>query len=131
MLPGYVAGHYSYDEVHIDLGRLADFAGARFYRDEAVGLDRDARKVLCANRPPVPYDLLSINIGSTPQMRDVAGAAELAVPVKPIPASTSAGWQLLRAHRASAAGHCASPWSAAGPAASSWRCRCSTGCATN
>ena len=33
MLPGYVAGHYSFDDVHIDLGRLAAFAGARFYRE--------------------------------------------------------------------------------------------------
>jgi selenide,water dikinase len=84
MLPGYVAGHYSYDEVHIDLARLAQFAGARFYRAEAVGLERGAGKVLCRNRPPVPYDLLSINIGSTPEMANVAGAEQYAVPVKPI-----------------------------------------------
>lgn len=84
MLPGYIAGHYSYDEVHIDLAKLARFAGARFFRDEALGLDRDAGKVLCRNRPPVPYDTLSINIGSTPQMGNVPGAAEHAVPVKPI-----------------------------------------------
>jgi len=84
MLPGYIAGHYSFDDVHIDLRRLAEFAGARYYRDEAVGIDRAARKVLCRNRPPVPYDALSINIGSTPQLARVAGAAEHAVPVKPI-----------------------------------------------
>jgi selenide, water dikinase len=84
MLPGYIAGHYSYDEVHIDLSKLARFAGARFFRDEAVGLDRTSRRVLCRKRPPVPYDTLSINIGSTPQMSRVAGADEHAVPVKPI-----------------------------------------------
>ena len=84
MLPGYVSGHYSYDEVHIDLARLAVFAGARLYRDEVVGIDRAAGKVLCRNRPPVPYDRLSINIGSTPRLSGVAGAAEFAVPVKPI-----------------------------------------------
>ncbi len=84
MLPGYVAGHYSFDDVHIDLGRLAAFAGARFYRDEVVGIDRAARTVLCRNRPPVPYDRLSINIGSTPQMGAVDGAADHAVAVKPI-----------------------------------------------
>ena len=73
MLPGYIAGHYSFADVHIDLRRLAEFAGARYYRDEVVGLDRNARRVLCRHRPPVPYDVLSINIGSTPQLGHVAG----------------------------------------------------------
>jgi selenide,water dikinase len=84
MLPGYVAGHYDYDAVHIDLSRLAMFAGARLYRDEVVGLDRAQRTVLCRNRPPVPYDVLSINVGSTPQLGGVPGAAQNAVAVKPI-----------------------------------------------
>ena len=84
MLPGYVAGHYDYDAVHIDLSRLAVFAGARLYRDEVIGLDRINKKVLCRNRPPVPYDQLSINIGSTPQLMQVPGANEHTVAVKPI-----------------------------------------------
>src|SRR3990172_3492213 len=46
MLPGYIAGHYGYDEVHIDLGTLARFANARFYRDEAMGLHLAARQVI-------------------------------------------------------------------------------------
>ena len=94
MLPGYIAGHYDYDEVHIDLSRLAQFAGARFLRDEAVGLDLDARSVRCRDRPPVRYDRLSINIGSTPQMDNVAGALEHAVPVKPI-SGFDARWRSL------------------------------------
>ena len=84
MLPGYIAGHYSFDEVHIDLRRLAEFAGARYFRDEVTGIDRSARTVLCRQRPPVPYDVLSINIGSTPRLDTVAGAGEHVVPVKPI-----------------------------------------------
>ncbi len=94
MLPGYIAGHYGYDEVHIDLDRLARFAGARFLRDEAVGLDRGAGRVLCRERPPVAYDRLSINIGSTPQMAGVAGAAQHVVPVKPIH-GFDVRWRLL------------------------------------
>ncbi|MBE0487536.1 MAG: selenide, water dikinase SelD [Halomonas sp.] len=84
MLPGYVAGHYTYDDVHIDLRRLAEYAGARFFRDEAIGIDHDAQTIHCRSRPPVPYDWLSINIGSTPSMNSVSGAGEHAVPVKPI-----------------------------------------------
>ena len=84
MLPGYVAGHYDYDDVHIDLSRLCVFAGARLFKDEVIGIDRASHKVLCRNRPPVPYDQLSINIGSTPQLSGVPGAADHAVAVKPI-----------------------------------------------
>ena len=84
MLPGYVAGHYDFDAVHIDLGRLAVFAGARLYHDAVVGIDRTNRKVLCRNRPAVPFDVLSINLGATPQAHGVPGALEHAVAVKPI-----------------------------------------------
>ncbi len=84
MLPGLIAGHYEYDETHIDLGPLSQFAGARLYHDEAVGLDLESKKILCRSRPPVPYDLVSINIGSTPTLDPVPGAAESVVPVKPI-----------------------------------------------
>ena len=84
MLTGYIAGHYDFDEVHIDLRRLAEFAGARYFHDEVTGVDRGARRVLCRTRPPVPYDVLSINVGSTPQLAGIKGAAEFAVPVKPI-----------------------------------------------
>ena len=84
MLPGYVAGHYDYDDVHIDLRRLAEFAGARFFRTEAVGLNRQAHELYCSDRPAIPYDRLSINIGSTPKLNDAGGSGEHVVAVKPI-----------------------------------------------
>ncbi len=84
MLPGYVAGHYRHDEVHIDLPRLAAFAGAALRHDAVIGLDRNMRHVLCRSSPPIHYDFLSINIGSTPQVARVPGAFEHSVPVKPI-----------------------------------------------
>jgi selenide,water dikinase len=96
MLPGYVAGHYTFEECHIDLGRLARFAGARLIRDEAIGLDRARRFVQCRAHPPIRWDLLSIDIGSAPRSGDVPGAAEHTIAVKPI-AQFAARWEALLA----------------------------------
>ena len=100
MLPGYVAGHYSYDEVHLDLVRLCVYAGARFVRAQLTGIDREARQVLLHGRPPLDYDLLAINTGSTPQLAQVQGAAEHAIAVKPIAAFNARWLQLLANVRA-------------------------------
>lgn len=94
MLPGYVAGHYSYDDVHIDLCRLCAATGARFIQAEVIGLDREARTVHLRGRPDIDYDVVSINTGSTPQMR-AQGAVEHAVPVKPITGFNQRWLQLL------------------------------------
>jgi selenide, water dikinase len=85
MLPGHVAGYYDFDECHIDLRRLAQASSAQLYIDRAIGLDLKNNKVLCANHPPVAFDVLSIDIGSTPAQVDVPGAAEYAIPAKPVP----------------------------------------------
>jgi selenide,water dikinase len=94
MLPGYVAGHYSFEECHIDLGRLATFADARLIHDEAVGLDHAQGLVLTRRHPPIRYDSLSIDIGSMPRSDDVPGAAEHAIAVKPI-ACFAERWEVL------------------------------------
>ncbi len=84
MLPGFIAGHYDYDDAHIDLGPLSRFAGARFYHDEVLGFDLTNRTIQCRHRPDVSYDVLSVNIGSTPGFSHVPGADKFVVPVKPI-----------------------------------------------
>lgn len=84
MLPGHIAGFYSHDECHIDLRRLANFAQAQLYIDRVVGLDLENNKVICANRPAVAFDMLSIDTGSTPATISVSGATEYAIPAKPV-----------------------------------------------
>ncbi|MGB3138984.1 MAG: selenide, water dikinase SelD [Nodosilinea sp.] len=85
MLPSYVAGRYSFDQAHIDLRPLTRFARCRLVVDRAVGLDLDRQRVLCANHPPMAYDVLSIDTGSTPATVAVPGAAEYAIAAKPVP----------------------------------------------
>jgi len=84
MLPGVIAGLYPVKEAHIDTRPLAAAAGATVVRAEAVGLNLNSRHVLCRDLPPVPYDVASFDIGSTPNTEGVAGAADHAIPVKPI-----------------------------------------------
>jgi len=96
MLPGYVAGHYGLDECHIDLVRLAHFAGARLIHGEAIGIDRRNRRVLIAGRPPIAYDILSIDTGITPFLDDIEGAREHAIAVKPV-STFAPRWQSLLA----------------------------------
>ncbi|MBF2007765.1 MAG: selenide, water dikinase SelD [Chlorogloeopsis fritschii C42_A2020_084] len=84
MLPGHIAGFYNHDQCHIDLQPLARFAQAQLYIDRVVGLDLENKKVICAHRPAVAFDLLSIDIGSTPATISVPGAAEYAIPAKPV-----------------------------------------------
>jgi selenide,water dikinase len=96
MLPGYVAGHYGFDDCHIDLGPLARLAGARLYHAEVEGVALDARELHVRGRPPVAFDLLSINTGSRPRTVDVPGAAGHALAVKPIDAFLE-GWETLSA----------------------------------
>ena len=84
MLPGLIAGRYSVDEAHIDLVPLCRFAGARFIGAEVVGVDAGNKTIMCADRPPIAYDVLSINCGSTPSLLAGDDTADAVVPVKPI-----------------------------------------------
>lgn len=108
MLPGYVAGHYDFDQVHIDLPRLAAFAGARFVADEVTGIDRGARLAHCRSGRSLSWDLLSINVGSTPRIDLGAEGSMHVVPVKPISGFNERWLALLqRARLLAAAGDAA------------------------
>ncbi len=84
MLPGYLAGHYDHTACHIDLRPLARLARARLIHAPATGLDPIAQTVAIEGRPPIPYDLASIDIGSVPTKLGIDGADDHAIPVKPV-----------------------------------------------
>ncbi len=94
MLPGLIAGHYSFEQTHIDLARLCQWAGVRFIAAEVTALDPLARCLSLAGRPPIQYDLVSIDIGSQPELDSVPGARAYATPVKPV-AGLWQRWQEL------------------------------------
>jgi selenide,water dikinase len=83
MLPGLIAGHYTADEIHVDLRLLCSWAGVRFVEDTMVDLDLVSRQIQFKNRPPMDFDACSLDTGSTPDL-SVKGASEASTPVKPV-----------------------------------------------
>lgn len=84
MVPGYVAGVYGFDDVHIDLRRLCAAAGASFVLASVTSLDLANRTVTIGPGSSVPYDILSLNVGIRPSVDGVPGAARIAVKTKPV-----------------------------------------------
>ncbi|MCY3555056.1 MAG: selenide, water dikinase SelD [Gemmatimonadetes bacterium] len=94
MLPGCLAGLYRPDEMEMELRPLCNWAGVRFVRARMAGLDPALQQVhFDDGRPPLAYDVLSINIGSIPRGMDTPGVREHAVPTRPL------GLLLKRVHQ--------------------------------
>src|SRR6266705_2033958 len=84
MVPGFVAGQYRQGELEIDVRPLCMRAGARFIVAAATGLDPSQRRVILEGRPPLAYDTISFDVGSTIAGLDRPGVAEHAIPTRPI-----------------------------------------------
>jgi selenide, water dikinase len=79
MLAGLIRGQYRFDEAHLDLAPLSMAAGARLIVAEATAIDLAAKMLTVCGRPPVAFDLLSINVGGESAAPDAA-----AIGVKPV-----------------------------------------------
>ena len=89
MLPGNVSGKYTYEECHVDLGKLCREGGHRLIHDECVGIDDKSKRITLKNQPSVKYDVCSLDVGITPGMlqssaAEAKSAPLLVTPVKPI-----------------------------------------------
>jgi selenide,water dikinase len=94
MLPGLVAGHYTFGECHIDLERLCRHAGVELHATAAKRIDPENRRVTCENGESYAYDVLSIDVGALPDAHAIPGAAEHAIGVKPV-ARFLAAWEAI------------------------------------
>lgn len=65
MVPGWLAGHYRWDECCVDFRRLCEKAGARVREKAIVALDADRREALLDGGARLEYDWLSLDVGAT------------------------------------------------------------------
>jgi selenide,water dikinase len=84
MLPGLIAGHYTFRECHIDLAGLARFARCEFVEKPVERLDLAQREAVVASGGRRAWDVVSLDIGSTPAVAGVPGAREWGIAVKPV-----------------------------------------------
>ena len=78
MVPGLVAGLYQPNECAIDLRRLCGQVGVTFVQAEITGLELELRELQLQGRPPLRWDVLSLDLGS------VTAVADAAIAVKPL-----------------------------------------------
>ena len=100
MLPGLIAGHYNFDDCHIDLRKLCQWAGIRFICNTVKRLDPEEKKIICHQYPSLSYDLLSINTGSQPRLHTINGALQYGHAVKPVKDFLSQWQQWLKSSAA-------------------------------
>ena len=84
MLPGYIEGIWSYQDMHINLVKLARFAGARLIQQPLKNIDLINKNIILENDLVIRYDILSLNCGAAPDLKSIPGADQFAVAVKPI-----------------------------------------------
>lgn len=83
-LPAAIRGDIAEEEMHIDLRPLAQMARVRIIRAQVKRIDAANKQIFCNGRPPISFDILSINIGSSPASVAIEGAKDFALPIKPI-----------------------------------------------
>lgn len=82
MVPGWLAGHYAFDDIVVDFPRLCTAAGARWIEGEVGVLDPARRRLRLAHGDELPHDALSLNVGST--LRPPQASHALMLPLRPL-----------------------------------------------
>ena len=82
MVPGLIAGVYQRDQVAVDLRDLADQAGVALVVAEITGLDLQNQQLQLNQRPALPYEHLSLNLGAVTS--NSSEPTPGLVPIKPL-----------------------------------------------
>lgn len=84
MVPAWVAGEVPRHALEIDVRPLARRAGVSIVVGAVHAVDAQAQRVHIAGRGSLPYDVASLDVGSTVAALDVPGVVDHAIPTRPI-----------------------------------------------
>lgn len=69
MLPGWMAGHYTLDDIRINIAVLCKQAGVHLIQQPIVKVDAKSQRVMTTDDRHYSYDVLSLNTGADTDMR--------------------------------------------------------------
>lgn len=95
MIPGHFAGHYGLDDCTIDLRALCERARATLVVGSASLVTPRANEVACASGAVLPYDVLSLNVGSVARLGKARGVESHAIPLRPLERAVKAWHDVL------------------------------------
>lgn len=102
MLPGWMAGHYHFDEISIDIVSLCKQAGVRLIQCPIAKVDAKSCTLTTADDVPFDYNVLSLNTGADTDMRWLKDAknplgysTDGVIPIRPLSAFIDQWQQIL------------------------------------
>ena len=99
MGPGMLSRIYKPEQVKFDVQSMVESRGGRFVKGKVISLDPANRTLALEGGEEIPYDLVSLNIGSYVPMDRIPGAEGEGIPVKPIENLESARESILKKFR--------------------------------
>ena len=94
MATGVISGTYTPEQDRINVRRLVGRGGGRFVEDKATGVLRESNEILLESGRRIPYDYVSLGIGS--EVSDFSVNAGRVVPVKPVENTAEIRNRILR-----------------------------------
>jgi pyridine nucleotide-disulfide oxidoreductase family protein len=98
MIPGWLAGHYGWQECCLDFAKLCQQAGASMCLETVTAIDPERCELRLSSGDTIGYDWLSLNIGSTlrPNMNLPEQAETKILAMRPLSALQK-NWEQLQA----------------------------------
>ncbi|MFQ5670020.1 MAG: FAD-dependent oxidoreductase [Acidobacteriota bacterium] len=84
MIPGYLRGTYTEEMIRVDLPPLVRAAAGRFLVGRAIDLDVSRCRLTLDDGRVLPYDLISLGVGSLPEGSQEVDVQEHASVIKPL-----------------------------------------------
>jgi NADH dehydrogenase FAD-containing subunit/rhodanese-related sulfurtransferase len=94
MAPGMLSRIYRPEEGRIDIKYLVEKGGGRFVKDYLTEIHPDSGEISLAGGRTIPYDVMSLCLGSGVPNQDFAASIDHLTPVKPVENMENLYWKL-------------------------------------